>query len=150
MCVLACLAVNGQQSPSQSETQKVTLVSRAKYQHYEYWKSAFNFEHGLRADDEKWAETTRNDAHLVYGTVSDNGDSGWFEVSMTEDDSSRIKDLGAAQWSEVYSTPFLPANPHASTAIRLPRRCESYESASDQRLTKSNCRPSIRFAYQRQ
>jgi hypothetical protein len=120
----------------QTEPQKVTLFSRIEYKDFGYGKSAFNFQYGLRSDNEIWEQVAHNYAHLMYGSISFNPGTDWFSVSMGDDDPSRIKDLGELQWSEVYYTPLLLANPHQSTGIRFPGPQESFEQSSDERVTK--------------
>lgn len=118
------------------EPQQVTLYSRITYKEHDYGKSAFNFEHGLRSDDESWARVAHGYAQLMYGSISFSADTDWFSVSMGGDDPTRIKDLGELQWSGVYSTPILYANPRQSTGITFPRPSESFEASSDERVTK--------------
>ncbi|HVQ36703.1 MAG TPA: hypothetical protein VMS31_04185, partial [Pyrinomonadaceae bacterium] len=119
-CVLGCTNVSGQKVQLQSKPQQATLFSRIKHKNQDYGRSAFNFQHGVRSDDGSWKQTTRGYYHLLYGSISINGDSDWFGVPGDGEDSTRIKGLGALQWSEVSFTPFLPANPHTSGAIRWP------------------------------
>lgn len=126
----------GERKIPKTEPQKVTLFSRITYKEDGYGKSAFNFQHGLRSDDETWERVAHNYAHLMYGSISFDTGTDWFSVSMGGDDPSRIKDLGALQWSEVYDTPFLLATPRQSTGIRFPGRQESFEASSEERVTK--------------
>ena len=118
----------------QSETQQVTLFSRATYKDNGLGRSAFSFQYALRSDDEKWSRITRKECSLYYGSVSIDHDSDWFSVSMGGDNPSRIKDLGAMAWSEIVNTPFLPANPRPESGIRLPAWGES--TSSDESVTK--------------
>jgi hypothetical protein len=122
----------------QSEPQQVTLFSRIKHmdRDHSYGRSAFNFQHGLRSDDERWKPVTRNEYSILYGSIATNHDSDWFAVSMGCEERSRIKDLGAMTWSNVFDTPFLPAHARTEFGIRFPRRGESYESSSDERVTR--------------
>ena len=118
------------------EPQRVTLFSRITYKDQDYGRSAFNFQHGLRSDNENWMQVARNDAQLMYGSISFDPDTDWFSVSAGGDEASRIKDLGGLQWSEVYFTPVLYANPRQSTGIKFPGLQESFEESSDGRVTK--------------
>ena len=120
----------------QTEPQRVTLFSRITYKETDYGKSAFNFRYGLRSDHENWETMARNSAHLMYGSISFDPGTDWFSVSMGGDDPSRIKDLGELQWSEVYDIPMLLASPRQSTGIRFPGPRESFETSSDERVTK--------------
>jgi hypothetical protein len=117
------------------EPRRVTLFSRITYQDQDYGRSAFNFRHGLRSDDENWVPAARNDAHLMYGSISFDPGTDWFSVSAG-DDASRIKDLGGLQWSEAYFTPVLYAAPRQSAGIKFPGAQESFEESSDGRVTK--------------
>lgn len=136
LCVLVATNVSGQAVPPPSEPLQATLFSRIQHKNKDYGRSAFNFQHGVRSDDKSWNQTARGYYHLLYGSISINGDSDWFGVPGDGEDSTRIKDLGVLQWSQVYFTPFLPANPHPSGAIRWPRPGESLESSSEERVTK--------------
>lgn len=127
----------GERKGLQSEPQKATLFSRITYKEQGYGKSAFNFQYGVRSDDKDWEQVARNNAHLMYGSISFDPGTDWFSVSMGGDDPSRIKDLGELQWSEVYDTPFLLTNPRQSTGIKFPGRQESFEESSDERVTKA-------------
>lgn len=131
------VSATGHRQGPPTEPQQVTLFSRITYKEQDYGKSAFNFQHGLRSDNEHWLQVTRNYAHLLYGSISINSDTDWFSVSTGSADLSRIKDLGGFQWAEVYSTPFLPAIPRQSLDIRLPGRQESFEASSDGQVTKA-------------
>jgi hypothetical protein len=84
------------------EPKTVTLYSRAKHKDKleVYGKSTFSFKHGVRSDVGR--EVTRNNYELQYGGINWNGDSDWFTVAMVTDDCSRIKDLGALSWSEIF------------------------------------------------
>ncbi|HKP72293.1 MAG TPA: hypothetical protein VJT82_05105 [Pyrinomonadaceae bacterium] len=137
IAVFCGVNVVGQSKRPPAEPQKVTLFSRITYKESDYGKSAFNFRHGLRSDDERWMQVARNSAQLMYGSIFfDTAGSDWFSVSMGGDDPSRIKDLGELQWSEVYYTPVLFANPRQSEGVKFPAPQESFEESSDERVTK--------------
>lgn len=125
-----------QSNDPQVEVQEVTLFSRIGHKETEYGKSAFSFKHGLRSDNERWLSVTHNDEDLLYGSLSINGDSDWFCVSMGGENPSKIKDIGALEWSDIHTVPVLLATPPTSTGIRHPNSGESYEESSEQRVTK--------------
>ena len=118
------------------EPKTVTLFSRAKYKDKfdGYGKSAFSFKYGLRSDVRP--ETTLNNYELEYGNINWNGDSDWFIVTMVTDDRSRIKDLGALQWSDIVEVPFLPASVVPQRGIRGPSKTETYEESSNGQVTR--------------
>jgi hypothetical protein len=120
----------------QSKIKEVTLFSRLKYQEPAYGRSAFNFKHKMRSDNEHWLDTTHNQQDILYGNMSFTGDSDWFEVSGGGTNPNRIKDLGALQWSEIQAIPVLLAIPRPTTGIRMPGKGESLEESSDERVTK--------------
>jgi hypothetical protein len=130
------LQAHGQRAELQTLPQTITLFSRLTHKYEGYGRSGFNFQHGLRSDVENWETITHNYAHLLYGSISINRDTDWFSISMGGEDPSRIKDLGELEWSAVYYTPFLPANPPLSSGIRFPGTNESFESSSGGRVTQ--------------
>jgi hypothetical protein len=118
--------------------QEVILCSRIGHKESGYGKSAFSFRHGLRSDSEDWLRITHNYQDLLYGSIAHNNDSDWFSVSMGGDEESNwIRDLGEMEWSELQEIPVLPASPHSSTGIRMPRVGESYEVSSEGRVTRA-------------
>ena len=118
------------------EPQTVTLFSRARYKDelVDYGKSAFSFRYGVRSDVGR--DITRNDYELEYGNISWNGDSDWFIVTMVTDDCSRIKDLGALEWSYVFDVPFVPASLEPQNGIRMPSKKETFEESSNGQVTR--------------
>ncbi len=122
--------------PRKSEPQQVTLFSRITPGGRDDGRSAFNF-YGVRGDDKQGLRVTHNSVHLVYGNISIDRDTDWFEVSRGGDDSSRVRDLGAMQWADVSDAPFLPANPRSSRAFRLPGQGMSFEQSSDGQITRA-------------
>ena len=118
------------------EPKIVTLYSRAKYkdQFEGYGKSAFSFRYGMRSDVP--VRATGNNYELAYGGISWNRDSDWFTVTLVTDDCSRIKDLGALQWSEVFDVPFLAASVMPQGGVKMPRRTETFEESSNGRVTR--------------
>ena len=122
---------------AQSEAQEATLFSRLGHKETGLGKSAFSFAHGLRSDSEEWLAISHNSADLLYGSLSTNGNSDWFCVSMGGENPSKIKDLGEMKWSDLDAIPVLLATPPTTTGIRAPRAGESYEDSSEQRVTKA-------------
>jgi len=113
---------------------EATLFSRLGHGERDYGKSAYNFYARARSDN--WPNVIKNRAHLLYGSLSMNGDSDWFSVSAGGFNLTRINDLGAKQWAEVVDTPYVSVAPHANAGIRVPRPGESYEESSEGRITK--------------
>ncbi len=120
----------------QVESQKAILFSRLGHKETGLGKSAFSFKHGLRSDDDQWLSVTHNDADLLYGSLCTNGDSDWFCVSMGGENPSKIKDMGALEWSDIEAVPVLLAVPPTTNGVRGPRNGESWEESSEQRVTK--------------
>lgn len=118
------------------EPKTITLYSRAKHKDkFEaYGKSTFSFKHGVRSDVGR--EVTRNNYELQYGGINWNGDSDWFTVTMVTDDCSRIKDLGALNWSEIFDAPYLPASVVPQKGVRMPSKTETYEESSNGQVTR--------------
>jgi hypothetical protein len=118
------------------EPQTVTLFSRAKHtDEFEgYGKSAFSFKHSVRS--EVGLPITGNNYELEYGSIDWNKDSDWFMVTMVTDDCSRIKDLGALTWPDVFDVPFLAASVVPQAGVRMPGRTETYEESSNGQVTK--------------
>jgi hypothetical protein len=131
---------DGQGKNLQENAQEVTLLSRIAHQDKErsYGKSAFNFRYGLRSDSAEWSRVTLGWYDLLYGNFSPDGDLDWFEIQTIGDGCcSKIKDLGALQWSDVKTVPVLPATPPTSTGTRGPLPGKSWEESNEQRLTKA-------------
>jgi len=85
----------------------VSLLSQIK--HHDPAKGNVNFKLGVRGDSD--SPSTKNVYDLRYGGYASNQDLDWFEVPIAHGSSSQIKDLGALDWTEIYDTPFLYANP---------------------------------------
>ena len=94
-----------------TEPRQVTLYSRRKYD--DYMKATFSFKYGIR--DDPGLKLTRNQWDLLY----DNGDGG-FSVGMTQDDRSRIVDLGEMTWSGLTKVPVVAALPEGARAGSVP------------------------------
>lgn len=118
------------------EPKTATLFSRAKYKDkFEgLGKAAFSFKHGVRSDVGQ--KITRNNYELLYGGISLNGDSDWFQVTMATDDCSRIKDLGELNWSEVFDVPYLPASVEPQKGTRFPSKTETFEESSSGQVSR--------------
>lgn len=53
----------------------------------------------------------RHNPDLLYGGLNLNGDKDWFKVAFESRDRSRIRDLGAIDWSDDIPVPVLPIVP---------------------------------------
>lgn len=138
--MIAAGAIRGQdnsnkQSNIQSEPKTINLLARASQKERDYGQSAFSFRYGVRSDDDGWRRITGNRFDLLYGSITINHDSDWFEVSAG--DPSRIKDLGPLEWADAQETPILEVFPRASSAVRMPGHGESFEESSEGRVTKA-------------
>ena len=88
------------------EPQIVTLLARKKVDGVDNSRqAAFSFKHGVNGDAAM--KLTRNNWDLLFGN-SALPDA--FDVTMVTDDCSRIKDLGALNWSDTFDIPALPAH----------------------------------------
>jgi hypothetical protein len=101
-----------------------------------YGRSAFSFQFGLRSD--AGTSKTHNDWELEYGGLNWNGDTDWFNVTMVVDDRSRIKDLGALQWSDIAEVPILPAGlkPAQGKAFRTASLPAGVEESTNGQMTR--------------
>lgn len=89
------------------EPQTITLLARKKVDDVDnYTRAAFSFKYGVNGDAA--LKVTRNNWDLLFGN-SPLPDA--FDVTMVTDDCSRIKDLGALNWSDAFDVPALPAYP---------------------------------------
>ena len=89
------------------EAHSVTLLARQKVDGVDnYTQAAFSFKYGVNGDAA--LKVTRNNWDLLFGN-SPLPDA--FDVTMVTDDCSRIKDLGALNWSAAFDVPALPAYP---------------------------------------
>ena len=99
-------AVVFSQTPG-AAVQSVTLLKRRKADGVDnYTQAAFSFKHGVNGSAA--LPLTRNNWDLLFGN-SPTPDA--FDVTMVTDDRSRIKDLGAFNWSDDFQVPALPAHP---------------------------------------
>lgn len=89
-----------------NEPQTVTLQARKKTGDIDkYREAAFSFKHGVNGDAA--LKITRNNWDVLFGN-SPLPDA--FDVTTVTDDCSRIKDLGALNWSDDFVVPALPAH----------------------------------------
>ena len=103
---LLCQSSVLSQEPN-GEPQTVTLLARKKVDDVDnYTQAAFSFKYGVNGD--AVLKVTRNNWDLLFGN-SPVPDA--FDVTMVVDDCSRIKDLGAVNWSDAFDVPALPAYP---------------------------------------
>ncbi len=87
------------------EPQIITLLARKKVDDVDNYRQAtFSFKYGINGDSA--LKITRNNWDLLFGN-SPLSDA--FDVTMVTDDCSRIKDLGALNWSDTFDVPALPA-----------------------------------------
>jgi hypothetical protein len=94
------------QAPS-ATPQTVTLPARKTVHGVDnYTQAAFSFKYGVNGNAA--VAVTRNNWDLLFGnsTMPDA-----FDVTMVTDDCSRIKDLGAFNWSDDFQASPLPAHP---------------------------------------
>jgi hypothetical protein len=94
-----------------AEPGQVTLYSRRKYD--DYMKATFSFKYGIR--DDPGLKITHNQWDLLY----DNGDGG-FTVGLTQDDRSRVVDLGEMTWVGLKKVPIVTALPEGARAGSVP------------------------------
>ncbi|HEX8178966.1 MAG TPA: hypothetical protein VF525_05420 [Pyrinomonadaceae bacterium] len=89
-----------------SEPQTATLLTRKITDGVDnYTQAAFSFKYGVNGDAA--LKVTRNNWDLLFGNSSL---PDAFDVTMVTNDCSRIKDLGALNWPDVYYVPVLPAH----------------------------------------
>ena len=132
---MVVLLLSALASAQNATLHEATLFSRHSLPNAEYRKSFYSFYVMARGDELPQIKSNR--AQLLYGYIAfNNKDSDWFAVSMGGTGSSRIKDLGAKQWSEAVTTPFISTSPYSTEAVRAPGRRESYEESSEGRVTK--------------
>jgi hypothetical protein len=94
------------QTPS-GEPQTVTLLARKKVDGVDnYTQAAFSFKFGVNGDAA--LGVTLNNWDLLFGNSSV---PDAFDVTMVTDDCSRIRDLGALNWSDPFQVPALPEHP---------------------------------------
>jgi hypothetical protein len=90
-----------------------TLFSRRM--HGDYLKAVFSFKFGLQNDP--GLKLTHNQWDLLF----DNGDGG-FTVGMTQDDRSRLVDVGEMTWGALKKVPIVTALPEGARMGSVPAR----------------------------
>jgi hypothetical protein len=89
------------------QTRTITLMARKTVADIDnYTQAAFSFKYGVNGDAA--LNVTLNNWDVLFGN-SPLPDA--FDVHMVADDCSRIKDLGALNWSDAFDVPSLPAHP---------------------------------------
>jgi hypothetical protein len=92
---------------TQIEPRTVTLPARRIINGVDnYTVSAFSFEFGVNGDAA--LRLTRNDWDIQFGNRPDRDT---FNVTMVVDDCSRIRDLGALNWTDNFQVPIVAAYP---------------------------------------
>jgi hypothetical protein len=100
----------------QGEPRTVTLPARRISGRIDnYVNAAFSFEFGTNG--EAAVPLTRNDWDILFGN---NPSFDTFTVTMVTDDCSRIKDMGALNWSDAFQVPVIPAYPVPTTEPEVP------------------------------
>jgi hypothetical protein len=100
----------------QGEPRTVTLPARRISGGVDnYVNAAFSFEFGTNGAEA--VPLTRNDWDILFGN-SPSFDT--FSVTMVTDDCSRIKDMGASNWSDAFQVPVIPAYPVPTTEPEVP------------------------------
>ena len=135
--MLLSLMLPGSHVFAQTEPQRVTLYSRMKYGLDGYGRAAFDFKEAIRSDHKDWRKRTRNQYHLLYGNHRVSGENDWLAVTENEDGRDRIKDIGEVEWADLCCATPLPTPPRGLGGVRIPSRGESFESSSEQRVTKA-------------
>jgi hypothetical protein len=90
-----------------AQPQSATLLSQIA--HNDFPKASFNFKLGVRGDSTSPA--TGNIYDIRYGGISYDGDNDWLDVPIAHGSRSKIIDMGALKWAEVFDVPVLHANP---------------------------------------
>ncbi|HJZ79853.1 MAG TPA: hypothetical protein VKD91_05890 [Pyrinomonadaceae bacterium] len=95
----------------QTEPRTVQLAARRIINGIDnYTVATFSFEFGVNGDAA--LPLTRNDWDILFGN---NPSRDTFRVTMVVDDRSRIRDLGALNWSDSFQVPVIPAYPVPTT-----------------------------------
>ena len=112
--VLISISLHGQTSNEvlfkvvvQTEPRQATLQARRVINGQDnYVDACFSFEFGMNGAAA--VDVNRNDWDILFGN-SPARDT--FDVTMVVDDCSRIRDLGALNWSDSFQVPAIPAYP---------------------------------------
>jgi hypothetical protein len=97
-----------------SRPHSATLLSQIA--HKDFSKANFNFQLGLRGDSV--SPSTKNIYDLRYGGLSYDGDNDWLDVPIAHGSRSKIIDMGALNWSDVFDVPILYPNPEPYDGAR--------------------------------
>jgi hypothetical protein len=97
-----------------AQPQSATLLSQIA--HKDFAKANFNFQLGVRGDS--ISPLTRNIYDLRYGGLSYDGDNDWLDVPIAHGSRSKIIDMGALNWMNVFDVPILYANPVPYDGVR--------------------------------
>ena len=107
ICGIGHSTVAQQLNDPDSEPRSATLLSHIA--HNDFAKSNFNFKLGVRGDST--SPPTGNIYDIRYGGISYDGDSDWIDVPIAHGSRSKIIDMGALDWAEVFDVPILYPNP---------------------------------------
>lgn len=90
-----------------AQPQYATLLSQIA--HKDFTKANFNFQLGVRGDSV--SPKTGNVYDIRYGGYSYNGDNDWIDVPIAHGSRSKIIDMGALDWADVFDVPVLHPSP---------------------------------------
>jgi hypothetical protein len=125
---------SGMQKADNNQPQSVTLLNRARHQAYD--QSVFSFQFG--ANGEAGRKLTRNRWNLLYGSLSLDHDSDYFQVRSGKDDCSRIIDLGEKRWDEIDEKAVLADNPLSEKLIPCSAMVQVASPRSGQNINDLN------------
>lgn len=95
------------------EAQSITLFSQIK--HNDFAKANFNFKLGVRGDST--SPRTYNNYDLRYSGNSLDGNSDWFDVSISKGSYTQIINMGVLNWADIYDIPLLYASSEAHSGM---------------------------------
>ena len=111
LAICFCLAGEIFCQVDKSNLQAAVLESRRVTENRDnYTSAAFSFEKGVNGESGR--KITRNDWDLLFFSIRQNDGTvvkDLFTVTTITDDRSRIKDLGAFNWTDDFEIPELPA-----------------------------------------
>jgi hypothetical protein len=93
----------------------VTLILNLNRPYYEFAKAIFNFRLGVRGDSNPPSARSVHDVR--YGGLSYDSEDR-FDVPIYPGTRSKIIDLGALNWADVFDVPILYANPEPYDGMR--------------------------------
>jgi hypothetical protein len=114
ICSIGHSADAQQSSDSDSQPQSAILLSQIA--HKDFAKANFNFQLGVRGDS--ISPSTRNIYDIRYGGLSYDGDNDWLDLPIAHGSHSKIIDMGAVNWADVFDVPILYANPEPYDGAR--------------------------------